>query len=122
MNPAWIRSSCKSTRLIIGHQPHAIVEELRRVALRENVRVPLGPFHHEKHNCMFGFSWQLSAMIVSRPRLLGALRAALVRIALADLGLERVAVVYPGTRRYTLADRVEAVPLQSLAAPGQLFR
>lgn len=56
------------------------------------------------------------------PRLLGALRAALVRIALADLGLERVAVVYPGTRRYTLADRVEAVPLQSLAAPGQLFR
>lgn len=45
-----------------------------------------------------------------------------IRMALADLGLERVAVVYPGTRRYTLADRVEAVPLQSLAAPGQLFR
>ena len=60
-------------------------------------------------------------MIVSRPRLLGALRAALVRIALADLGLERVVVVYPGTRRYTLADRVEAVPLQSLAVTGQLF-
>ncbi|MDS4051079.1 hypothetical protein [Accumulibacter sp.] len=44
-----------------------------------------------------------------------------IRIALADLGLERVAVVYPGTRRYTIADRVEAVPLATLATPGQLF-
>ncbi len=44
-----------------------------------------------------------------------------IRIALADLGLERIAVVYPGTRRYALADRVEAVPLASLAEPGRLF-
>ncbi len=44
-----------------------------------------------------------------------------IRIALADLGLERVAVVYPGTRRYALADRVEAVPLDALAEPGRLF-
>ena len=44
-----------------------------------------------------------------------------IRIALEDLGLERIAVVYPGTRRYTLADRVEVVPLATLAEPGGLF-
>lgn len=44
-----------------------------------------------------------------------------VRIALADLGLERVAVVYPGERRYPLAERVEAVPVGELARPGLLF-
>jgi hypothetical protein len=44
-----------------------------------------------------------------------------IRIALEDLGLERVAVVYPGTRRYLVADRVEAVPLATLAEPGRLF-
>jgi len=44
-----------------------------------------------------------------------------VRIALADLGLDRVAVVYPGARRYALADRVEAVPQEALAEPGRLF-
>ena len=44
-----------------------------------------------------------------------------IRIALDNLGLERVAIVYPGTRRFALADRVEAVPLAALAEPGRLF-
>lgn len=44
-----------------------------------------------------------------------------IRIALEDLGLDRVAVIYPGARRYAIADRVEAVPLASLAEPGGLF-
>ncbi len=44
-----------------------------------------------------------------------------IRTALEDLGLERVAVIYPGSRRYPIADRVEAVPLSSLAKPGLLF-
>ena len=44
-----------------------------------------------------------------------------IRIALEDLGLERVAVVYPGQKRYAMADRVEAVPLATLARPGLLF-
>ncbi len=44
-----------------------------------------------------------------------------IRIALDDLGLERVAVVHPGERRYPLADRVEAVPIAALSAPGALF-
>jgi predicted AAA+ superfamily ATPase len=38
-----------------------------------------------------------------------------IRIALEDLKLERIAVVYPGTRRYPLAPRVHAVPLSALA-------
>lgn len=44
-----------------------------------------------------------------------------IRIAVADLGLERVAVVYPGSTRYSLSDRVEAVPLATLTEPGRLF-
>ena len=37
-----------------------------------------------------------------------------MRIALEDLKLERIAVVHPGSRRYALADRVEAVPLTAV--------
>ena len=44
-----------------------------------------------------------------------------IRIALADLGLERVAVVYPGPKRYPLADKVEAVPLHTLGNGGRIF-
>ena len=45
-----------------------------------------------------------------------------IRIAIEDLGLERVAIVYPGSTRFALAERVEAVPLAALAHPGSLFR
>lgn len=38
-----------------------------------------------------------------------------IRIALEDLGLSRVAVLYPGSKRFPVADQVDAVPLQSLA-------
>jgi hypothetical protein len=44
-----------------------------------------------------------------------------IRTALGDLGLARIAVVYPGTKRYPIADNVEAVPLVDLANPGTLF-
>jgi predicted AAA+ superfamily ATPase len=37
-----------------------------------------------------------------------------MRIALLDLALERLYVVYPGRRRYALSDKVEAVPLSAL--------
>ena len=39
-----------------------------------------------------------------------------MRIALADLELNALYVVYPGERRYRLADKVEAVPLTQFAA------
>jgi predicted AAA+ superfamily ATPase len=45
-----------------------------------------------------------------------------IRIALDDLGLERVAILYPGAQRYRVGERVEAVPAATLAKPGQLFR
>jgi predicted AAA+ superfamily ATPase len=38
-----------------------------------------------------------------------------MRIALEDLKLERIAVVYPGVRRYRLAEQVEVVPLDAVA-------
>ncbi len=49
-----------------------------------------------------------------------------MRVALRDLKLDRLVVVYPGDRRYTLADRVEVIPLVELAAaegdPTSLFK
>lgn len=44
-----------------------------------------------------------------------------IRIALEDLELQCVAVIYPGDRRYAVADRVEAVPLSDMTSPGRLF-
>ncbi len=41
-----------------------------------------------------------------------------MRIALNDLKLDRLIVVYPGDSRYALADRVEVIPLAELAASG----
>ena len=38
-----------------------------------------------------------------------------IRIAMRDLRLDALYVVYPGTRRYALADRIETVPLAELA-------
>lgn len=44
-----------------------------------------------------------------------------IEIALRDLTLERVAIVYPGAKRYSVGERVEAVPLAVLATGGGLF-
>lgn len=44
-----------------------------------------------------------------------------IRIALDDLGLERVIVMYPGIKRYPLSEQVEAVPLRLLADGMPLF-
>ncbi len=38
-----------------------------------------------------------------------------IRTALVDLKLDRVVVVYPGSKRFFLAEQVEAVPLKDLA-------
>ena len=39
-----------------------------------------------------------------------------MRIALADLRLDRLTVLYPGDRTYSLGERVAVVPLAALAA------
>jgi predicted AAA+ superfamily ATPase len=44
-----------------------------------------------------------------------------IRVGMADLGLDAVAVIYPGDRRYTLTKGVEAVPLRELAGGQPLF-
>ena len=44
-----------------------------------------------------------------------------IRIALDDLDLERVAVIYPGKKRYWINDSVEAIPCSELARYRALF-
>lgn len=41
-----------------------------------------------------------------------------MQIALHDLQLDALYVVYPGSRRYRLAERIEAVPLEALLSPS----
>jgi hypothetical protein len=43
-----------------------------------------------------------------------------VRAALTDLGLEQVAIVYPGQKFFRIAPKVSAVPLHMLASPDDL--
>jgi predicted AAA+ superfamily ATPase len=50
---------------------------------------------------------------VDAPRLTPSLR-----IALEDLKLDRIAVVYPGPQRYAMTDRIVAVPLTDLTRGG----
>jgi hypothetical protein len=38
-----------------------------------------------------------------------------MRIALEDVSIEQIAVVYPGSKRYSLGERVAAVPLEAVA-------
>jgi predicted AAA+ superfamily ATPase len=44
-----------------------------------------------------------------------------IRIATEDLGLSRVAVIYPGRTRFPISPMVEAVPLRTLAGGEALF-
>ncbi len=43
-----------------------------------------------------------------------------MRVALDDLNLENIAVIYPGDKHYPIAPKVAAVPLRSVA-DGTLF-
>ncbi len=45
-----------------------------------------------------------------------------IRIALEDLALKAVIVLYPGSKRFPLAEQVEAVPLKAIAGGNPLFR
>ena len=44
-----------------------------------------------------------------------------IRNALDDVGLAGVAILYPGTQRFRLSDRVEVVPLSALGHGETLF-
>lgn len=44
-----------------------------------------------------------------------------MRTALEDLRLDRLLVIYPGDRRYPLAERAEVVPLQVLCTEGSIL-
>jgi predicted AAA+ superfamily ATPase len=42
-----------------------------------------------------------------------------MRIAMEDLELDRLAVIYPGTRRYRLQEKIEVIPVTDLAEDGR---
>jgi predicted AAA+ superfamily ATPase len=42
-------------------------------------------------------------------------------MAMSDLGLDRVAIIYPGSKRYPVSEGVEAVPLATLSTPRAVF-
>jgi len=44
-----------------------------------------------------------------------------IRVAQKDLGLARVAVLYPGLKRFPISDTVEAVPLSTIGKGGEVF-
>jgi len=44
-----------------------------------------------------------------------------IRVALKDLNLTRVAVLYPGSKRFPIAEHVEAVPLRTLGEGEEIF-
>jgi len=43
-----------------------------------------------------------------------------MQVALADLKLDRLSVIYPGKRRYRLAEKVEALPLRDVVDAGKI--
>jgi len=45
-----------------------------------------------------------------------------MRIAIEDLGLDRLVVLYPGARAYALDNKVSVVPAASVVEGGRLFR
>jgi len=55
---------------------------------------------------------------VERKRMDAPILTPSMRIALNDLKLDRLVVVYPGERRYGLADRVDVIPLMDLVGAG----
>ena len=44
-----------------------------------------------------------------------------IRIALKDLELTRIAVLYPGTKRFPISEQVEAVPLHTICSAEPIF-
>jgi predicted AAA+ superfamily ATPase len=65
-----------------------------------------------KNGRMFG----VECKRVDAPRLTPSMR-----IALSDLGLERIIVIYPGVKRYSLDKKVEAVPVDEVVGQGNLL-
>lgn len=66
-----------------------------------------------------GYSWYQGRRIgVECKRADAPVLTPSMRIALADLKLDVLYVVYPGEKRYALARNVEVVPLAELAGAG----
>ena len=52
--------------------------------------------------------------MIERVSYLRRIRTGSMQVALADLKLDRLNVIYPGTRRYRLHEKVEVLPLRDV--------
>lgn len=66
----------------------------------------------QRHGSLYG----IECKFADAPRITPS-----IRNALADVGLARVAIIYPGSRRYALSDQVEVVPVSALATGEPVF-
>lgn len=65
-----------------------------------------------KHGRMFG----IECKRLDAPRVTPSMR-----IALSDLGLKRIIVIYPGVKRYSLDKKVEVFPVEQIISLGDLM-
>ena len=70
-------------------------------------RLPSSIFHLACHGKRWGFEFKCADAPSTTKSM---------HIAMNDLGLEHLWVVYPGTRKYALTERMTALPLREL--PG----
>jgi predicted AAA+ superfamily ATPase len=63
-----------------------------------------------------GKAWGIDVKMSDAPRMTKSLH-----VALHDLGLERAWILYPGTRRYPVHERVEALPLSELPSLAEFL-
>jgi hypothetical protein len=59
-----------------------------------------------------GKNWAVEFKYLKAPR-----KSLSMQSALKDLDLEHLWVVYPGSRKYRMADKITALPLSSIADP-----
>ena len=63
-----------------------------------------------------GALYGVECKLADAPRITGS-----IRNTLTDVGLAKVAIVYPGRQRFPLSEQVEVVPLAALGRGEALF-
>jgi predicted AAA+ superfamily ATPase len=113
-----------------GHRPQCSLERIRSALARSPVTMLTGPRQGGKTTLARELLTDALVLRQFHPwhANLGKRQVRSPEIHVRDRGLlhhlpglERVAVIYPGAKRYPLGDALEAVPLTALTTPGTLF-
>ena len=107
----------RSERELLSHPKFGVSWE--GYAIEETLKV-IGPgevYFWSTHN-----GAEIDLILVKKGRMLGVEFKRMdapkltpsMRIALSDLGLERIVVVYPGDKQYSLGDKIEVVSLETV--------